>query len=588
MPVELGTTNIIGSPSKGGFNFNVRPDDNPQWNAIPLATRMDMLIQENIADFTYQFQKQIDAQHDVNMQNIDNDIDKAVKNEGGSNKPMDVTTPKEAVTQEHVIHVKLYYNSKAEGKSKADQAASLKVGPELKPHYDVFDLFPNYEYKNTEVRKQKLIDWALGYEAFRLSQVYAETARRLKEKADALAIIEAEQTRIAAEAEAQRVAAEAAAKAAADKAAAEAIRVANTFPAQGSLAVNQPLFTAARGMIAIEGGASALATAIQSAIAGLARLAASAAGAAAGTIASTAVGVAALLAFPRELANGELPERYTFSTPLSDLAPDLNLQTLQQAAATAGTVDISIRVSSKTAEDGRSEVFVVRADGVAVPSKVRVATATYNAEQKVYTATTADVPPRTLTWTPAVSPGNSSTSLPAETALPPVYNGATITPVEGRIDTFPEVADASFDDYIMILPVGTGFVPVYVMFRDRREDPGVATGTGQPVSGLWLGAAAQGQGAPIPSQIADQLRGQQFKNWREFREALWKAVANDAELTKQFDPGSLAAMKKGYSAFVRKTERVGGRIKYELHHKQYISLGGDGRLQELSATRLLN
>ncbi|NBF11439.1 bacteriocin immunity protein [Pseudomonas sp. Fl4BN1] len=31
-------------------------------------------------------------------------------------------------------------------------------------------------------------------------------------------------------------------------------------------------------------------------------------------------------------------------------------------------------------------------------------------------------------------------------------------------------------------------------------------------------------------------------------------------------------MRKGYSAFVRKTERVGGRIKYELHHKQYLSL----------------
>lgn len=239
---------------------------------------------------------------------------------------------------------------------------------------------------------------------------------------------------------------------------AEAVRVANTFPAQGSVAISHPLFTAARGTIAIEGGAAALAAAIRSAIVGLAGLVA-------GAVSSAAVGVIAFLSFPRELANGELPDRYTFSTPLADMAPDLDLQTLQQAAATTGTVDLSIRVNSKTAEDGRSEVFAVQTDGVTVPSKVRVVAATYNAGQNVYTATTADVPPRTLTWTPAVSPGNSSTSLPAETALPPIYIGATITPVDGRIDTFPKVADASFDDYIMILPVGTGFVPVYVMFN---------------------------------------------------------------------------------------------------------------------------
>lgn len=220
-----------------------------------------------------------------------------------------------------------------------------------------------------------------------------------------------------------------------------------------------------------------------------------------------------------------------------------------------------------------------------MPSKVRVITATYNTEQKVYTATTADVPPRTLTWTPAVSPGNNSTSLPAETAPPPVYNGATIIPVEGRIDTFPEAADASFDDYIMILPVGTGFVPVYVMFRDRREDPGVATGTGQPVSGLWLGAAAQGQGAPIPSQIADQLRGRQFKNWREFREALWKAVANDPVLSKQFKSVNLARMRKGYAPYSIPSEHVGEKAKFEIHH--VIFLKNNGELYDIDNLRVV-
>nr|WP_323371547.1 hypothetical protein [Pseudomonas helleri] len=48
------------------------------------------------------------------------------------------------------------------------------------------------------------------------------------------------------------------------------------------------------------------------------------------------------------------------------------------------------------------------------------------------------------------------------------------------------------------------------------------------VTVIWLGAASQSEGAPIPSQIADQLRGRDFRNFRVFREAFWEVVANDA------------------------------------------------------------
>ncbi|MCO7614687.1 S-type pyocin domain-containing protein [Pseudomonas chlororaphis] len=91
--------------------------------------------------------------------------------------------------------------------------------------------------------------------------------------------------------------------------------------------------------------------------------------------------------------------------------------------------------------------------------------ATYNTGQNVYTATTADVPPRTLTWTPVVSPGNSSTTSPTEQTPLPIYTGATVTPVQGRIDTFPAVVEASFDDYIIVYPIDSGLVPIYLMFH---------------------------------------------------------------------------------------------------------------------------
>ncbi|WP_397457613.1 S-type pyocin domain-containing protein [Pseudomonas asplenii] len=347
---------------------------------------------------------------------------------------------------------------------------------------------------------------------------------------------------------------------------AEAIKAANTFRAQGSVATTRPLFVTSTGIITvIEAAAITLQAAIRSAITALT-------GFAAATASGLLVGVTALVYSPK-LANGELPERYTFSTPLSDLDPDLSLAL--QASPAAGEADLPFRFSSKTAADGRSELFVVKTDGATVPSKVRVVAATYDAAHKVYTATTADVPSRTLTWTPQVSPGDSSTSLPGETPEPAVYAGATITPVEGRIDTFPAVAEAGFNDFITVFPADSGLPPIYVMFRDRREDPGIATGFGQPVGDNWLIAASQNEGAPIPSRIADQLRGKEFKNFRKFREAFWKAVANDQKLAGEFGPGNLAALSKGYSAFVRKADRVGKRIRYELHHKKYISLGGD-------------
>ena len=389
-------------------------------------------------------------------------------------------------------------------------------------------------------------------------RVAAEQAR-IAAEAEARRIA-AEQARIAAEAEARRIADEQA------RAAAEAIRSANAFSASGAASAAGPLFMTSAGTVAvIEAASVTLQAAIRAAVTAVGGMVASVG-------AEFVVGVAALF-YSSKLGNGELPERYAFSAPLSDLTPHSGLD-LNAVAAAGGTVDLPYRVSSKTAADGQSELFVVKTDGLYVPSKVGVIAATYNAEQNVYTATTSDVPPRTITWTPIVNPGNSSTTSPAKQPVPPTYTGATVIPLEGILDTFPSAPEASFDDFITVFPLESGLPPSYTMFRDRREDPGVATGFGQPVSGIWLGEASKGEGAPVPSQIADQLRGREFKNFRAFRETFWKAVSNDPELAKQFDVGVLATMKRGRAPIAKESEQVGRRVRFELHHKKYISEGG--------------
>ena len=241
----------------------------------------------------------------------------------------------------------------------------------------------------------------------------------------------------------------------------------------------------------------------------------------AGTASGFLVGVSALVYSPK-LANGELPERYAFSTPLSDLEPGLK-DDLSTIAAANGNVDLPVRISSKTAADGQSEVFVALADGITVPSKVRVVAATFNAQLNVYSVTTEDVPPRTLTWTPIVDPGNSSTTSPAEQPVPTVYTGATVT----------------------------------------------------PVTGIWLGAAAQGEGAAVPSQIADRLRGREFKNFKAFREAFWVEVTKDPVLSQQFIAPNRARMSIGKAAKTRKTDAVGKRSTFEIHHVHEVAKGGD-------------
>ena len=90
----------------------------------------------------------------------------------------------------------------------------------------------------------------------------------------------------------------------------------------------------------------------------------------------------------------------------------------------------------------------------------------------------------------------------------------------------------------------------------------------------WLGAASQGEGAPIPSQIADQLRGREFRNFRAFREAFWEVVANDAELVKQLKRQNLSAVVNGITPCVKTSGRAGVAVKIELNHKVYAPKGG--------------
>ena len=80
--------------------------------------------------------------------------------------------------------------------------------------------------------------------------------------------------------------------------------------------------------------------------------------------------------------------------------------------------------------------------------------------------------------------------------------------------------------------------------------------------------------SPIPTQIADRLRGREFSSFDAFRKAFWIEVGNDPELSSQFNQDNLERMQAGYAPAARDRDTVGKRSTIELHHVERITDGG--------------
>ncbi|WP_311776313.1 S-type pyocin domain-containing protein [Pseudomonas cichorii] len=226
-------------------------------------------------------------------------------------------------------------------------------------------------------------------------------------------------------------------------------------------------------------------------------------------------------------------------------------------------------------DDGQQSVAKwVVADGVNVGTKVRVRNFTYNAQNNTYEFIRDGDTQPALVWTPIEQPADSSTRFPGQKPVLPVDPGVDVSPQGARVDELPSFVNDNPDDYILVFPPGSGLPDTYLLFKDPRTIPGVATGYGKPVTGIWLGESTRAQGAPIPSHIADQLRGRQFSSFGRLRAEIWKAIASDIELQEQFTPYNLALMKSGRAPRPKLADQVGGRKVFEIHHAHEIASGG--------------
>lgn len=272
-----------------------------------------------------------------------------------------------------------------------------------------------------------------------------------------------------------------------------------------------------------------------------------------------------------KLKNGELQPM--FGIPVAELDPPKNID-WQALAASGGSVSLPLRLgTNKIDQYTQIGAMPTEAWNSAVPVRPLAFDAATGNYQYVNTAPGGG----TILVTPDSAPGagNPSSETPATPVLPLILTGGSLIPRAPMIESYPDMGERSFNDGIYVFPSESGLPPIYIVYRDRRDDPGVASGYGQPISGQWLGGNYGESGAPIPSQIADKLRGKEFKSWRDFREQFWTAIANDQELRKQFTPQNLTAMSGGYAPFPPQSEQVGGRDSFEIHHIDHISNGGD-------------
>ncbi|MGF6392697.1 hypothetical protein QFZ86_001601 [Pseudomonas plecoglossicida] len=483
-----------------------------------------------------------------------------------------------------------YYGSSPFGKSAGYYAAAtfqniatgrIKVSNTQEPLNAAYRAAYTVQLREAEIKMLQAQISALQ-QALNTAQeqlrVEAEAQARARQKAEAQARARQEAGAAArAKAEVEAVAkAKAEAEAAIQaEAQAQATRLANTFTMSGTATFGGPLVVTAVGHVVSTALNISLSASIGAALAALR-------GAAGSVAVPFVAGVAALL-YSSRLGNGELPERYVLQMPLEMLDPQIDLP-LAPGNAIGSHAELPYRFSSHATEAGDSEILVIKTEGQVVPSQVRVLAATHDRERNLYNATTADVPTRTLTWTPIAQPANASTGLPAERPEAAIYEGATLTPVEVRIDGYPSVADASLDDYIIVFPADSGLPPLYVMFKDRREEPGTMNGFGQPDATVWLAGANQGQGVAIPPRIADKLRGRNFSSWRRAREAIWIAVSEDPILISQFSKSNQALLRNGYAPSAIPREHAGSNRAFEIHH--VIPLRDGGAVYDIDNLRI--
>ncbi|WP_256207545.1 S-type pyocin domain-containing protein [Pseudomonas nunensis] len=328
--------------------------------------------------------------------------------------------------------------SNAEAAEHAFAAEQARLHAEMEQRIEAIQKKLLAEKQSLEIRR-KVIDTAIAV-AKRQAQLATLKIQQRKENAQ----------------DQQRVQPELQAEAELQQGQSQSPQTQRVYPASGAVASTSPIFSLTSTAIRLAPATSfAILTALRTGL-----LTVTAAGAA--LISPVLVGFAALL-MPSRLGNGE---RLSMSVPLAELS-SASSQTLRELADRQGTLEMPVGLGVRPLGPG-AEAFVATADDFHIRSSVPVLNAAYNSLNDVYETALPDSPTDLLTWTPAISPGNSSTESPMVETKSPAYSGGTIVPVEGRLDLHPILVEG-WERFIIVFPDDSGIAPLYVVFSSPYE-----------------------------------------------------------------------------------------------------------------------
>lgn len=344
----------------------------------------------------------------------------------------------EAEAQE-IARIAAVKTALAEAESEAEAAAHAFAAEQARLHAEM-------EQRIEAIQKQLLAE----KQSLEIRRKVIDTATAVAKRRAQLATLRIQQQKENAQ-DQQRVQPELQAEAELQQGQSQTPQTQRVYPASGAVASTSPIFSFTSTAIRLAPATSfAILTALRTGL-----LTVTAAGAA--LISPVLVGFAALL-MPSRLGNGE---RFSMSVPLAELSSESS-QTLREIADRQGTLEMPVGLGVRPLGSG-AEVFVATADDFHIRLNVPVLNATYNSLNDVYETALPDSPTDLLTWTPAISPGKSSTESPmVETELP-AYSGGTIVPVEGRLDLHPILVEG-WERFIIVFPDDSGIAPLYVVF----------------------------------------------------------------------------------------------------------------------------
>ncbi|WP_129932853.1 MULTISPECIES: S-type pyocin domain-containing protein [unclassified Pseudomonas] len=293
----------------------------------------------------------------------------------------------------------------------------------------------------------------------------------------------------------------------------------------------------------------------------------------------TAIRHASLMLYATRLGDGE---RMGVTVPLAMMTPGADL-TLEANRKVGQNLELPLRMNA-IPQGNQTELYLAATDGSGVLRDVRVRQAQWDPTHGAYRFTAEGPGGATLLWHPATPPSTlgqyddeRGTYIPGATIVEDLQThlpGNIIVPPEPDIRTFPGLPDLHIDDYVIVFPADSGLAPIYVMLRNPRNLPGVASGNGVSTPDRVLDAATTAAGAPIPARIAEKLRGRRFTRFDKLKEAIWREIAADDVLRQHIRQPSIDDMMHGKAPYAPESHWVGKRMKLEIHHKIEISKGG--------------